>query len=371
MGNILEIPVTEIVERVKKLGRMSDNTQDKIRGVISDIYCREMPAKFDWNFLITESSLTTVAEAHGGTVTMNTGDTTVVLSSGTFSSGCVGYKIKFTGNNTVYDVIAYISTTNVTINPALQGAQNLSGASYSLYKDRYSLASNFDRFPKPGGVYRWAGGRKQILPEVQYANYVNDYYQSSASTPNNTRLIGTDTRGNVVVELIPPPKDALVYGYDYIRTLKPLIESTAGILSSVTAGGTVVTGVGTRFTEALTDGTCFFRVDNFGTGSDSVWYKILAVSNDSSLTLATAFANSSVTAGANYTIAQAPDMPSRLHIGLVYGALRQLTIDQNDPNAQFYHLEYAQVMSDAKKIYVSRPYSQDVTGIFEDYRYRR
>jgi hypothetical protein len=70
-------------------------------------------------------------------------------------------------------VTAYASGASITINPALWGTQNLAGASYSLYRDVYPLAKDFDRFPKPGGVYRWAGGRKQILPEVQYANYQN------------------------------------------------------------------------------------------------------------------------------------------------------------------------------------------------------
>jgi len=47
------------VERVQKLARVGDNTVEKIRGVVNDIYCREIPAKFDWTFLITGSSLTT------------------------------------------------------------------------------------------------------------------------------------------------------------------------------------------------------------------------------------------------------------------------------------------------------------------------
>jgi len=74
---------------------------------------------------------------------------------------------------------------------------------------------------------------------------------------------------------------------------------------------------------------------------------------------------------ASYSIAQAPKYPSRLHLGIVYGACRQLTVDQNDPNAQFYHNQYASVLSDAKRIYVSRPYSQEMDGVFTDYRYRR
>jgi hypothetical protein len=147
-------------------------------------------------------------------------------------------------------------------------------------------------------------------------------------------------------------------------------ESTGGTISSIGAGAVTVNATGANFTKALTDGSCFFRVDNLGKGADSCWYRILSVQNDNQLTLATVFASTAITI-ANYTISKAPEYPTRLHLGIVWGALRQMTIDQNDPNAQFYHSQYATVMSDGKKIYVSRPYSQDVTGAFEDYRYRR
>lgn len=370
MGNIPEIPMTEIVERVQKLGRIGADTLDKIRGVATDVYTREIPAKFDWNFLMVESSFVTTEEYHTGSISINTGETAVVLTSGTFSSDMVGRKLKPAGNDTAYDITVYNNATSITISPALQGASNLTGSAYSIYKDKYPLALNFDRFPKPGGVYRWSGGHKQVLPETQYANYINDDYQATASTPSKTRLVGMDTSGCQLVELIPPPKYARVYGYDYLKTVFPMCENTQGTISSIGAGGTTVNASGANFTKVGTDGTYFFRVDNLGTGPDSSWYRILSVQNDNQLTLATKFASTAVTV-ANYTISQAPQFPSRLHVGIVYGTLRQMTVDQNDPNAQFYHVQYAQVLSDAKRIYVSRPYSQDITGAFEDYRYRR
>jgi len=370
MSNIPEIPITELVERVQKLGRVGEDSRDKIRGCVTDVYTREIPAKFDWTFLLVGSSLVTEQEYHTGTISMNTGVTTAVLTSGTFPASCGGWKIKFSGNDAAYQVVTYDTTTSLTITPALWGAQNLSGAAYSLYRDVYPLAKNFDRFPKPGGVYRWAGGRKQILPEVQYANYINDEYQSTAGQPKSTRLVGTDTSGAQLVEFIPPAKDARVYGYDYVKTLAPLFETSAGTISSISAGGVTVHGAGTEFTKVLTDGSCFLRIDNFGVAEDSKWYRILSVQSDTLLTLDSVFANTGVTTG-NYTIAQVPQYPVRMHLGVVYGALRQLNVDQNDPNAQFYHSQYATVLSDAKKIYISRPYSQELGGVMNDFNYRR
>lgn len=211
---------------------------------------------------------------------------------------------------------------------------------------------------------------KKILPEDQYARYLDDF-SATATTPQKTRLVGMDTLGCQQFEFIPPPKKAENYGYDYFRMPKLLQECTQGTINSIAANNDVVNGIGTRFTEAKTNGLWWFRVDNFGTAQDSTWYRIKSISHDSQMTLATAFANSSVTAGASYTISSSPDMPSRMHIAVLYGALRALEVDQNDPNAQFYHSQYAQVMSDSKRIYVSRPYSQDITGAMEDYRYRR
>lgn len=370
--NISEIPYTELIERAQKLARVGDNTLEKVRGVIQDIYIRELPAKFDWNFLLTSSSFITANEYHQGSVTMNTGDTTSIFSSDANLSSFSGLKIKFSGNSTVYDFMTALTTTSGSINPSLQGPTNLAGASYSIYQPIYTLAADFDRFPKPGGVYRWSGGKKQILPEDSYARYVDEDFQTTASTPNKTRLVGTDTIGAQQVELIPAPRTAAVFGYDYYKKLSPLYETTAGTLSSIAANATVVVGnTNTRFTEAKTDGTYWFRVDALGKGQDSLWYKIISIQHDSQLTLATAFANSAITTNANYTIARAPDMPYRLHHAVLYGALRALTTDQNDPNMQFYQNLYAQTLSDAKKVLVSRPYSQDITGVFEDYRYRR
>lgn len=370
--NINEVPYTELYERVQKLARVGENNATKIRGVIQDIYKLEIPAKYDWNFLITSSSVTAIDEYHDGVLTATTGSNTLYGSGGAnFTQSMVGLKIKPSSNDQSYDIVAFQNSTALTVNPSFQGGTNIAGAAYSIYRSIYPLASDFDRFPKPGGVYRWAGGSKQILPEDQYANYVNNDFQTTATTPQKVRLVGNDTLGCMQFEFIPPPRKAANYGYDYFRVPAMLQESTQGTINSITANSNIVNGIGTRFTEAQTNGLWWFRVDQFGTGQDSSWYRILSIAHDSQMTLATAFANSSVTAGASYTICSSPDMPSRMHTAILYGSLRALEVDQNDPNAQFYHSQYAQVMSDAKRIYMSRPYSQEITGAMEDYRYRR
>lgn len=368
--NISEIPVTEINERAKSLSRSGRNTDSKIRGVVQDVYLREIPAKFDWNFLLVSSGLTTESEYKTGTVSINTGATSAVFSSDTvITAGMVGRKFNVSGDGVVYEITSMSSTTSCTITPPYQSTQNASNQSYNIFQPNYSLAGDFERFPKPGGIYRWTGGQKKVLEEVQYRPYLDEYRNSPVSIPEKCRLIGQDTAGNAVVELIPPPSNTENLGYDYYHQLRPLIETTAGTVSNIAAGGTTVAGSNTKFTEATTGD--WFRLDALGTGADSLWYRIIAITHDSSLILATPFANTAITAGANYTISRAPEMPVRMHIAVLYGALRALELDQTDENFVFYHTQYAQVMSDSKRIYVSRPYNQEITGIHEDYLYRR
>ena len=95
------LPYTEVVERVKKLSRSGENTDEKIRGVIQDVYTREIPVKYDWNFLYASSSLTTTAEYKDGTVSATTGSATITMSSATPTSAMTGRKIKISGSDGV------------------------------------------------------------------------------------------------------------------------------------------------------------------------------------------------------------------------------------------------------------------------------
>lgn len=368
--NIPEIPVTEIVERVKSLGRAGRNTDSKIRGVVQDVALREIPSKFDWNFMLVSSGITTIAQYNNGTVSINTGATAATFSSTVvITAGMVGRKFNVVGDGVVYEITSMSSTTSCTITPPYQSTQNATNQSYTIFQPVYALAGDFDRFPKPGGIYRQIGSEKKVLEELQYRPYL-DNYRNTPTIPEKCRIVGNDTAGNALVEFVPPPSEAENWGYDYYKQPRSLIETTAGTISNIAANGTTVTGnTNTRFMEATTGD--WFRIDALGTGADSQWYRIIAIANNSSLTLATVFANTAITSSANYTISRAPEMPVRMHIAVLYGSLRSLELDQTDENYLFYHTQYAQVMSDCKRVYVSRPYNQEITGIHEDYMYRR
>ena len=366
--NVNDIPFTEIVERSIELGRVREEIRGKVRGIVNDIYVRDIPQKEDWSFLFSRSTITLDSEYVTGTVSANNGGTTATFSSNvTMLSSFTGRRLKISGNDYVYDV-TFQGTTALTISPPLSGSQNSSSQSYSLFKTSYPLAGDFDRFPKNGGLHQYQGGSKRVIPEKGY-----DYYTANfSSTPNdNTNfciLFGTDTAGNRQVEISPPSKSAISLEYDYIHRLNPLRETTAGLIGSVSASGTSVTGdSNTKFTEARTGD--YFRVDALGKSSNSEWYRIISIVNNSTLTLSTAFGLSGVTS-AGYTISSVPQMPTSIHPAILYGTIAQIDADQDDPMAQVYAVKYAQVLSDGKRVYKSRLYQQDIATIAEDYRYR-
>lgn len=369
--NTQEIPYTEIVERVQKLGRLSPNTLEKIRGVVQDIYFREIASKYDWKFLRVSSSIVTTPEYNTGTFTANTGDTVGVFSSDvTLTSIFTGRQLKVQGNDPVYNV-TFSNTTAATLSPSFEGSGNASGNGYTIFQPFYALAADFDRFPTDEGLIVWNGGEKKSIPDISHDTIKwRDEYSATPGIPSRMRIVTPDTAGNQRIELNPPPKYGRAYNYEYYRRLRPLVESS-GQLLSISANQTTVSGLpgNSRFTEATTGD--WLRVDALGTGQDSSWYRIIAIANDSSLTISTNFANTAITSSANYMIARAPEMPPILHAAVMYGALRGLMVDQNDPQFQDYQIRYAEAMSDAKANFVTRQYNQEMHSMAEEYMYRR
>lgn len=368
--NVDVIPFTEIVERAAEIARIREDVSKKIRGIVNDVYVRDITRKEDWSFLIARSTLTFFSEYVTGTVSANTAGTALTFSSDVaIDSSMVGRQIKINQNDYVYSFAGMNGTTGGTISPPLSGTQNITSQTYSIFQPVYPLAADFDRFPKNGGLHTFFGGKKNVIPEKGYDYYLENYSPTTSDNPQLCRLVGTDTANRRLLEINPPPKSALSAEYDYLKTLRPMRETTAGMIGSISASGTAVTGDNnTHFTEANTGD--YLRIDAFGTGADSEWYRIIAISGNSGLTLATAFGLSAATS-ANYTICSAPDIPTMIHPAILYGTITQLVTDQDDPMAPGYKQEYANVLSDGKRIYKTRFYREDIDSVATDYNYRR
>ncbi len=366
--NIDVIPFTELVERTGEIARERADTQPKLRGAINDTYMREIGRKWDWNFLLVGSTITVNSSYTTGTITTNTGGTQVVFSSDVVLSQLYSQsQLKITGNDYIYRC-TYESTTSLTIQPPISGNQNYTNAGYTLFFPCYALATDFDRFPKNGGFLNYNGGVPTSIQETPYQEWVSNFSPQPSDTPARVRIYGVNTAGNQILEINPPPKSTKSYSYNYFQSLEPMRQTTAGLIGNIVAQGTSVVGDSNcRFTEANTGD--YFRIDAFGKGNDSEWYRIINIVNNSTMTLQTAFGLSGATSAA-YTICSAPQMPVKLHPAILYGAVLQTVVDQDDPMFQVYNTKLAEVLSDGKRLYVSRVYNQDIHNLGEEYMYR-
>ena len=357
---------SEMVERVQDLGRANSDTKSRIRGLINDVYTLDIPKEFDWTWLKASSAISVLAEYKTGVATINTQNTSVVFGSGVvLDAGFTGRKIKFSGNADIYD-LTYLASNSATINPPLSGSTNISSGAYTIYKSIYSLPPDFDRFPVNGGLLFYSAGAPKPLPELVDDDYYEQVNASPSSTPDNCRLIGYDTAGNLQVEIIPPPSSQYILNNEYIRTLNPLSENTMGTVV-ITSNQTGVTGTGTVFTSMNTGD--YLRADGFGKGADSLWYQITGITTDTNMTI-TIFRKDSTYSG-SFTISKVPQMPYKFHNAIMYGALKKVLADEKDPIFVFANAEYQKIIIENKVLQQSRHAKDDVELIAEDPDYRR
>lgn len=366
---IKNIPLVEMAERIKNLAREKASSENIIRGIINDVYTKDISREYDWSFLKSSSAISCIAEYNTGYVTVNTQGTVCTFQSGAaITSAMTGRKIKFDGNSNIYD-FTQTGVLTGAINPPLSGEANVGSGGYVIFQDTFSLASDFDRFPVNGGLLFYSAGQPTPIPEKMDDDWYAEYIASPTSEPGMCRIVEPDTAGNIAVQINPPPQDPTVIAYEYIKQVNPMSFETGGTVVTI-SNSTIITGTGTFFARMTTGD--YFRVDNFGIGQDSDWYRISVISSDSDLTLSTNFrATTAGGAFTDYAISSAPQMPYRIQDAIIAGAMRHILMDQNDKNFLFYHAQFAKVLSDNKILYKSRNAKDDIELIAENSEYRR
>ena len=367
MGKLTRvIPATEVVERSITISRAQG---DDLRawGALNDIYLQELPAQADWTFLMATSALSTSARYITGTATVNTGATAVTFTGATIPSGTTGWRMRFNDNPNVYDW-TFVSSSNGTIAPALSEDRNISGGAFTLFNPYYTLATNFDRFPKNGGLQLWQGAKPTPVPEMPIQEYF-DEFSASPGRPAKCQLIAPDTLNRAQVELVPPPDKVYLMPYHYIYAPTPLRETTGGV-ATVAASGTGATFQGAvRVGEMVTG--MYFRIDNFGEDADSEWHQIVSVSAaNSNVTFQSTFTTSAANS-ANYTVCNVPVYPLVLHGALLHGVVKRLLADQNDKTFIYTDSLQTAAINDAKRLFRTRTYNQEIETVFDEYHYRR
>ncbi len=358
MGNLANtIPFTELWERLLTMARIdSPNNEDFARGIINDVYVRVLPRMEDWHPIINSDNLTMTERYNTGTVAVNAAGTALTGTGTTWTSAMTatdGYKIKISGNDNIY-TFTFVGATSGTISPALSGANNLTGATYELFRDEYQLNSAFNRFLKNGSIYVMSDGREQdTIGEVPHDKFRIDMQASTKDPIERCILTRThSTTGNRLVRVNPPPRTAKVYPYDFIERITPMSDYQTGS-AAVTNGSTAVVGTDTFWTANISAGD-YFRVDNNGTGDSSKWYKVDTVTDNTNIVLADNYGEETE-ANMEYTASKVPSAyPMEFHEFLLYEGVVIVVGEQGDTNLEGFALRRSEISHDLKKNFKAR-----------------
>jgi hypothetical protein len=132
-----------------------------------------------WERYKTHGEISLQAPYETGTVTTADGDTTVVLTTGTWPSWAASGKLLIEGK--VYRAATRTSNSDLELTTAWKGTA-VSGASYALFRDEYSLPSDCLKFGRfyPGQGWGWGGDAcaMEALLEAQHCYTVAQKYPS-------------------------------------------------------------------------------------------------------------------------------------------------------------------------------------------------
>jgi len=306
--------------------------------------------------IVKESNIQMVASYNTGTATVTVGSTAVTGVGTTFTAAMTanaGYKIKFSGNRDVY-TFEYVSSTTGTISPSLSAPNDLSSASFVIFKDEYDLAGDHDLFLKNGSVYVKSDGRIQdVIKEVPRDMFQEDF-SIGVSDPIRRCL---QTRVNTVtgakmLRVNPPPKTAYNYPYEYMQKISPMSEYGTGTVA-VTNASTAVVGTDTFWASNVSAGD-YFRVDANGIAESSLWYKIATVTDNTNIVLESAYGEATESL-MEYAASGSPTVfPSEFHEFILYDGLVIVGGEQGDPNVQGFGGRREEILLDLKKNYKSR-----------------
>lgn len=189
---------------------------------------QDICARWPWNFLRSRESIVTVPDYTTGTVSVNSGGTTVTGVGTAFMStqGNGQYWIQFSTANDWYAVTAQASGTSLTISPGYAPSTNASGVTYTIRKFFYSLSSNCDRICD---VKNWNTPLKldELFPRD--VDFVQPNPQSS-STSFGFIPYGYDSSNNVQIIPYPFPSDARLFE---IKTFKRPTDMSGTALPSL------------------------------------------------------------------------------------------------------------------------------------------
>lgn len=102
-----------------------------------------------WRYFLSATSFDLTPAYTTGTVTVTLSSATVTGSGTTFTSGMVGRTFRLSGSSRIYTVATYVSATSITLDRVWSETTS-AGATYSIYRDTYTLPSGFYALAESG-----------------------------------------------------------------------------------------------------------------------------------------------------------------------------------------------------------------------------
>jgi hypothetical protein len=243
----------DVVEHLitASFGGPQDAEQRDIRTAVHRAY-DELTQIRDWSYYHVHSRIVTQPAYTTGSVGISSG--TVTLTGGSFATaGVTAANAKYwtlKAGDRIYPVSAYNGTTSLTVDASFDDIDVSSGASYSLYRTVYPLASDFRNMDEPSDEFNWWAGL-YITPDVAMKL---ERVSNSSGEPYHWTILKDPISNGWALKLVGYPTDRETIDFTYRRSARPLRLSgheTNSRAGTIARTGTAVSGSSTAFTSAM------------------------------------------------------------------------------------------------------------------------
>jgi len=336
-------PFSEIVEvgQNELIREQAPGEEPKYQGIVNQIYSNELAGILPELYIKKEAYLTLVADYTVGTVTVGTGTSNIIGDSTSWTSANSDNMLIKIGSSNVIHRVTYAAPTSLTFQDSLSWiGSSGTGLTYTLFKDRYQLPSDFshiitDDTEEPHVVYRYVDGQKIFLNLYNEEEF-EQTSTSSVGIPYGYCIKWIKETPYMYITLAADSVE--IVGYSYIPQLTTLTEYTSGTVTFA-ASTAVIATTAASWAVNITTGTntYYIRNDADGTGSASKWQKITSVANATALTLESTW-GFTTGAGQTYTISEVSKWPARFDDAMIYKAC--LIVDPDGVNTQKWNSIY-------------------------------